>query len=512
MDKPLFVLDRQTSLLSENVFIYRYMRWSPNTLYVVFTNLGVKFCINSSMGSTEKTRYSSNIMTLPLSLDSDSMCRLSSTLNAIYPDRIEETGVSEDAMLSVFDVKDESGMISGYVFPFSVGISRMRVFSDFVYEFERGGVFRQDPLYEMTFKILHSHHLFNAIVNKLEYCNARKRFETYLKNNAISNNMSLDDLSRKEYEIELSSFADSERRWVEMIVNPQSEMVFHEAKWFKNEAVGELNDVYLNSLTLESGRFLDGKQGRGRYIAEVIRGTMRMAVRWYMSKYRLDGVLKIRLGESAVYTIWGMSLSLVILTILSILYVFVYENIQTCFVWRTVFMILAIAVAMLGILSYMIPSIRARGRSKLCRADIIPNIIMPRLFASIAAGWMTVGLSDLVAEGVRHDYHDYATISIFVIPAILLPFIWLSVRNVHPYASLKAQCNITFIVFCISAIYSILMGAFLLQIYSGKPYFFGCDVEGTAPKTLLVFALISMFVGIFINMLFNGKSISSVEN
>lgn len=507
MRKPLFIRDREADSASDDIYVYRYMRWTSNALYVLFTKRGVEFILSGK----EKIRNSSSIMNLSLALDNDQRDMLSSSLNAIYLID-KESAIWADLDMTLDEGYHKVGYECDGVSLLSEKISRRRVFLDFVYEFEQGNVFRQDPLFEITYSTLHKHHLFNAIVSKLEYNDERQRFAKKW-NDILKAGDCKDELTQKEYKIDLRILAGTERRWVETIVNPQSEMVFHESVWFNaNEDVGELDDVYLESFTLESGKLLDEQNDKDSLICEVIRGTTRMSARWYMSKYRLDGVLKIRLGENSKFSIWAISIYLVILTLLGGVYGFIYENIKDSCFWRTAFMIIAIAASLLMALSYVIPSIYQMKRRHLCRSEILPNIIMPRLFASIAAGWMTVGLSDLVIEGQNHDYHNYAGLLTIIIPVLLLVFIWLSVRKIHPYAKSMVQWVIAFIVFCISMIYSILIGALLLQIYSGRSYFFGCDVDAWAPKTLLVFAYISMFVGIFIQMLFNGKSITSIDN
>lgn len=506
MNNSLFVLDREKSLVSNNIFIYRYLRWISKDkarypLYVAFTRTGVMFCLSSIdlNADNKKIRYSSTVMLLPLSLDSNNICTLSSTLNSAYLENRSENFLKEFQDLEVAKQYED---VESYRFETIVeSISRMRLLLDFLYEFEHGKLFRRDPFFKTTYTELHKHHLFNSIVNKLEYLYASSRYESSVGEERV---------------IELGFLAETERRWVENIINPQSEMVFHESQWFKEkEDVGELNYVYDKGFTLDEVRTLaeirNNDPNADTSVREVIKGSARLAANWYMSKYRLDGILKILLGEKSRFAVCGMSLSVILLAVLSIVYGMVYENIENSCFWRSFFLVISLLLGVSGVISCAIPAMLKKSRWKLCGVEVFTNLFMPRLFAAIAAGWMTVGLSDLVAEG-DHSYPDYAVIAMLVISIILLLFIWLSVRKIHPYARPKAQFLISVILLAISTIYSMLMGAFLLDIYSGRSYFFGCNVEITAPKTLLVFAFISMFVGIFIQMLFNGKSISSVEN
>ena len=356
MRKPLFVRDIEADSASDNIFVYRYMRWTSNTLYVLFTKRGVEFILCGK----ERIRNSSSIMNLSLSLDNDCRDMLSSSLNAIYL-KDNESAIWEDLNISLDEGYDKVGYEWDGECIMSDRISRMRLFLDFVYELEQGNAFRQDPLFETICSTLHKHHLFNAIVNKLEYNDVRKRFENkwndLLKDGAVQ-----DELTLKEYKIDLRFLAEAERRWVEIIINPQSEMVFHESNWFKTEDIGEMDEVHINSMTLEAGRLLDEKSDKDRSICEIIRGSVRMSTCWYMSKYRLDGVLKIRLGDKAGFAIVGMSLSIILLSLIGVTYGLVYEQIMFSSIWRTTFMCMGLVLGLSCILSYMIPSLCKRNR------------------------------------------------------------------------------------------------------------------------------------------------------
>ena len=46
MRKPLFIRDREADSASDDIYVYRYMRWTSNALYVLFTKRGVEFILS----------------------------------------------------------------------------------------------------------------------------------------------------------------------------------------------------------------------------------------------------------------------------------------------------------------------------------------------------------------------------------------------------------------------------------------------------------------------------------
>ena len=134
---------------------------------------------------------------------------------------------------------------------------------------------------------------------------------------------------------------------------------------------------------------------------------------------------------------------------------------------------------------------------------------MPRLFSSIAAAWMTIGLSDLVSEG-HPKYEVVSGFSIFaLIPTVI--FLYFSVTKLLPYSGVWHKLLISGIILSLSVVYSIASGWALLYLYSTKSYLFGNNVDAHNPQILFAFSMLAVFVGIFIQMLFRGKSISASE-
>lgn len=490
-----FSLD--TEAHKEGMVIFRYHYGTQDVaensrIYMTFSNECVRFYLHRY---DVTKHFSGCILSLALSRDADIRNSLSLMLDSIPGQKVEVMPMISGAAHEYAGVLEGLAKDSDSKYPFI-----QILLLDFMFEMEHGTVFRQASEYDAVYSALHDHYLFNAIVAKAEYFYSRNLF-----NAASADQPASDDA------IEFYAYIKAERRWCEIIMDHRSERIFHESGWFK-EATEELNDLYSNRNGHKD--CIDRNDDANKEFNEFLGETAKMAINWYMSKYRPDGVMRIRFGHGYKRPFYGLSTAVFLLAFSGVIYSLLYDwGISDSCLLRTLFCVVGCACGVAAVLSYIIPAWKSRHRGKLLRSDTIPNIFMPRLFAGIAAGWMTVGLSDLVAGGAHaHSYYQYAWTSVLIILPVLLFFIHFSVKKILPYTKSCARWFISLILLSVSTVYSMLIGWGLLEIYSGNSYFFGCTVDAPAPKTLLVFSIISMFVGIFIQMLFHKKSISSIED
>lgn len=488
-----FILDADS--LKDGIHIFRYKQQyvgkENSCIYLSFTNDGVRFFLREE---GESSFFSGCILFLPFTPEFDIRFNISLIINALL---LTESENFESLMPAnqEFDAKNR------YSFSPSknhngkqIGMTFLgQLLLDFIYEMHHSSLFAECPLYFTASERLLSNPLYAAIANKAEY---GLHLHRYINPD-------------EKDELTVDKFIRAERRWVETIVNPHSERMFHESPWFDDSAV-EMDAVYNNDNACLEIR-TDDKTGDENDV-NVIEETANIAMEWYLSKYKLDGLLKIRFGTLYKTPMQMAAIFFSLLAILGIVYCCSYNALYSwkylcC--WNACARTLLLVFAMIPAITYICCSYKKKNRHKLFKYKTLPNAFMPRLFASIFAGWMTIGLSDLVANGHK-AYENYALYSlVLLIPTLI--YLFFSVNKLLPYERILAKAIISIVIVSISMVYSMIAGWFLLLIYGDASYLFGDDVSKENPGILLVFSIIAVFVGIFIQMLFRNKSVSSLD-
>lgn len=498
-----FELDKESISIDNRMVVFNYLRYkNKNTcssnervqpeypIYSVFTKEGVRFYIHTceQIIKNKVTHYSGCILFLPISLDKDFHNELTTILNTSCNSRIP---IKKEIIITNTDIKEFGSDIELFKSdkneknnnPTDESISIGQLILDFMFDMEHSSVFKNSVLYNDIYSCLHEHYLYDAINTKTEYI--------FYKNICDKDNS---DIFAQDM------FSRIERRWVEIITNPKSEYLFHESLWFK-DVIDEMNSIYESDKSCLDLCEKIKKSKDTEKIKNKVKVTSEISRDWYMSKYRPDGVLRIRYGEYFSCVLWGICIPIVLLALFFVFYPHFMKTISD-----TTKGLILVCLLIFPILQYMIPKLCVKRH--LFRFKSIPVIIFPRLWAGICAGWMTVGLSDIVLD----SYVKYSFGASLVIFIVVLSFVMLSVNNILTFSKKRTLIIISLFLTSVSLIYSVSSGYILFKLYEGKlvdcfdPIHCVCDA-----KTLLLFSSLSMFVGVFINMLSHNKSISAYE-
>lgn len=465
--KSYFKLIKDKGVLGGDlVYMYTGAK-SKDRLFVAFTDKGIRFYKHTD--ASAGYHYLGCVLYLPFSLDSDFNTSITKAINSIF------TSLSKSNI-------DEFGYTSAWEFD---NDSLAAMLSRFIYEFERTSTFHSCEYYEKAYESLHKCHLFNAITAKADYY-----YQRAIQDMSLANTIDLDSYSR------------SERRWAEIIMDPTSELLFHESPWF-SETVDELNCLYESDRScLDISNILESVSPQ---LSTRISDTASMSLNWFMSEYRPDGVMRIRNGALFKWSVIGVIVSLVLLSFI----VWTFPFVDSCSILYKAYKVAGILCCVSIGAFYFIPGL-IRSNKKRTKVKTMQNLIMPRLIAGIAAGWMTIGLSDIVSILTENNTFDHRLPSLAIL-LFLFMFIYFSVRKIHPYPSNKyVPILVSVYLLSISTIYSVVIGCALFFLYSPRGYTFSPLTNQDDAGILLIFSMLSMFVGIFIQLLVQNTSISSV--
>lgn len=490
-----FELDEDSLKNGIHLFRYKskYISKSSAQIYLAFTEDGVRFFLNEMQEGSKF--FSGCVLFLPFTPESDIRSNITLIINALLlakPDDIAKLKLEEqnqeENRYSYRPSSDHNGECIEMTF---LG----QLLLDFIFEMFHSTLFAECPMYSSVSEKLLTNHLFVAIVSKAEY-------SLYVRRGKTMDNK-IDEISR-------GKMVQAERRWVDTIINPRSEIMFHESPWF-DDVLGEMDAVYgVDNTCLDYKGKPKSKDTNNDIVTAQ---TANLAMEWYMSRYRPDGVFRIRFGSSYIGPMRWAIVSVIGLAILGAIYCGVYHIYAIYYsrCWRTAFLSVMVALILVPIAIYIFCGFKSKTlvRRKYFKWKTLPNILMPRLFSSIVAAWMTIGLSDLVLEG-HPKYEEVSGFSIFaLIPTVI--FLYFSVTKLLPYSGVWHKLLISGIILSLSVVYSIASGWALLYLYSIKSYLFGNNVDAHNPQILFAFSMLAVFVGIFIQMLFRGKSISASE-
>lgn len=352
-----------------------------------------------------------------------------------------------------------------------------KLFLDFLYDFEHTDVFQNSPHYDEVYERFHSELLFDAIAQKAEFYYHRRTCEKLFEE---------ESLSYKDKDFLLTNvehYAQAERSWVECILDQRSDKLFYESNWLISTKK-ELDNVYASSIccadlieSLKSVCIDYDDDDKLSELSRTISSSAAQAHAWYIRKYDLGGSLYVLFGERN--PILWMFLCIPPLFPLARK---VYSNRTT---------------------TRMVGSI---------------EMFMPRMFAAIFAAWFSLfSFMDLYISVQQNTHSNGSHSSVWIMLGI---FATLGLMSTFLYTEIKRKTLFTFedhktalakrtsfegtivrrvlsiLVICFE--YSALISAFMYNI-----------TNKTGDVLQVLFSiLIVMFIGIFVQMIFDDKSVS----
>lgn len=352
-----------------------------------------------------------------------------------------------------------------------------KLFLDFLYDFEHTDVFKNSSHYDVVYERLHNNLLFDAIAKKAEYYYHRKICEQLF----FVGNVQFKD--KNYYLVNLEHYVNSERNWVECILNRQSDKLFYESNWIISTKK-ELDNVYRSSICcadyLEKIRKvcidLDDNV-KINEISKTITSSAKQAHAWYLHKYDLGGSMYVLFGE------------------------------RNAILW--LFMCIP---------PFFPIARRIYGTRKTTRMVGTIEMFMPRMFAAIFAAWFSLYsfVDRYINEWnspIPHNDHSTNLLLPGIIFTIVVMFIFLysEIKRKTLYTfedhktELSKHTNLEGTI--IRRLLSIL---FIGLEYSALSSIFIYNMVGISGNSLQVLfsLLIVMFIGIFVQMIFDDRSVS----
>lgn len=352
-----------------------------------------------------------------------------------------------------------------------------KLFLDFLYDFEHTDVFKNSSYYDVVYERLHNNLLFDAIAKKAEYYYHRKICEQLF----FEGNVQYKD--KNYYLVNLEHYVNSERNWVECILNRQSDKLFYESNWIISTKK-ELDNVYRSSICcadfLEKIRKvcidLDDNV-KINEISKTITSSAKQAHAWYLHKYDLGGSMYVLFGE------------------------------RNAILW--LFMCIP---------PFFPIARRIYGTRKTTRMVGTIEMFLPRMFAAIFAAWFSLYsfVDRYINEWnspIPHNDHSTNLLLPGIIFTIVVMFIFLysEIKRKTLYTfedhktELSKHTNLEGTI--IRRLLSIL---FIGLEYSALSSIFIYNMVGISGNSLQVLfsLLIVMFIGIFVQMIFDERSVS----
>lgn len=471
-------------------------------IYLSFTTEGVFFYLHYAILAEDGLRIihqNSPILSLPVSSNFDIRDNLTKNLNDIYcvvfpfngdgdffyELAAENVASPEDrkkgitySSLEIFGIQYRKP--AGVKNPPMVGFLR-KLFLDFLYDLEHTDVFENSALCEEVSIKLHENFLFRAIANKAEYYYQRKQ-QNWISAKDYPWEKAERDLFYADY------FSRAEQVWVETIADARASRCFYESEWFDSVET-EMDRIYLpgtasgrrdeygenereKRLSKSCNNFLgsfelqqDGTEKSKKLqsslgaVKKRVRDTAKSASNWYIQKYSFSGTLKIWYGAN--YLVGGLLLLLFALTVC------VSLAVPPDMFRSPMSDLISFAFAIIfgaGILLTL--SAVVSNRRYLTTIGLV-NVLMPRLFSSIVAGWFTLAIGEDIFKGFFDRFFQPFPAAIMFV--ILCVFVYYEISKINPYVGVLRRASRSLILLVIAFIYSYIVG-FLVIAFFGEKY------------------------------------------
>lgn len=354
-----------------------------------------------------------------------------------------------------------------------------KLFLDFLYDFEHTDVFQNSPNYDTVYSRFHEDLLFDAIAKKAEYyyqkklcenvfCNTKDRFED--KNYLLAN---------------LENYVYAEHHWVECILNPQSDKLFYDSNWIISTKK-ELDNVYtsVNSCAdlLEKIQMLyDDSETKIIELKQIIKSSAEQAHAWYIHKYDLGGSLHVLFGDRSP-VLW---------------------------------------------LCLCIPPLFPIARKLLSKRSAIRMVgtiemFLPRMFAAIFAAWFSLfsfvdRYISVWQNPISHQNHTsgWITLGIFATLLLMFTFLYSEIKRKTKYTFEDHKTELSKSTSFEGTILRRVLSIFVIGFeYSAITSIFIYNTTKLGGNLIqIIFSiLIVMFIGIFVQMIFDDKSVPESFN
>lgn len=354
-----------------------------------------------------------------------------------------------------------------------------KLFLDFLYDFEHTDVFQNSPNYDTVYSRFHEDLLFDAIAKKAEYyyqkklcenvfCNTKDRFED--KNYLLAN---------------LENYVYAEHHWVECILNPQSDKLFYDSNWIISTKK-ELDNVYTSAnscadLLEEIQTLYDNCETKVIELNKIIKSSAEQAHAWYIHKYDLGGSLHVLFGDRSP-VLW---------------------------------------------FCLCIPPLFPIARKLLSKRSAIRMVgtiemFLPRMFAAIFAAWFSLfsfvdRYISVWQNPISHQNHTsgWITLGILAILLLMFTFLYSEIKRKTKYTFEDHKTELSKSTSFEGTILRRVLSIFVIGFeYSAITSIFIYNTTKLGGNLIqIIFSiLIVMFIGIFVQMIFDDKSVSESFN
>lgn len=271
-----------------------------------------------------------------------------------------------------------------------------------------------------------------------------------------------------------------------------------------------------------------GKSVRSHHV------SAKEAAKWNVDHYQFPSLLKVWCGDNK--TIWMTIILMIVLSFgLFGLFRFLYHKMGVAdhiIGWQFVIIFLT------GIVLLCLMGAFMRKFRRSTWGVGIMSLAMPRLLAAIVTAWFTLALSeDLFVHfssvsckgGEFHttlSFHPILSV-IIILFIVTIFFICYESSTVNPHNRWKHHFTAALFVFCIAYLYALVVGLLVFDFF-GKVYIFDslncectpCNCSHSKDMVPMIpidkifiieFSFFATFIGVFLQLMFQGKSITKTE-
>lgn len=252
--------------------------------------------------------------------------------------------------------------------------------------------------------------------------------------------------------------------------------------------------------------------------------TAKKAAVWNVSHYHFTGLWKLWFGDVST-RIWSIAVTLSVLVIIWLWFFNMYDydkwfdtekfTVVTHAPRHIWSFIIAIPV-LIGVMVMIGWIIRRHFRSTWGEGCMA--MLMPRLLAAVTTAWLTIAMSvDAIQVFVTEDHLHWPAIIILFSMTYL--FVIYEARQKNPFDKWKDYLQSSFIVIVIAYIYSLIVGymafdffgeATITNLLNDKTAL-GKGGEPHRGIFVLQFSCFATFIGIFLQLMFQGKSVTETK-
>jgi len=416
------------------------------------------------------------------------------------------------SILEIFDFKKENieEMViekeTDNKFPLKRFIRKLIL--DFLFDLEHTKVFQSSRYYEHISVKLRENFFFNALANKAKYYYYRKITEEYTTKSAKDKLFFL-----KKF------YLPAEEQWIKSITSPKADEAFtircgnsdekekaksEKAEWFdlpnkEMENIRKDNNDTINcyeNIIKEDATMKDDK------MKSKIQKLAKKISQWQLGKFDFCNA-KI----SEIIVIAGL------FSILSFIIIFIFgsevvKNILPPISNKQlkITFISTLVVCFVAMCAFIIKNFRYFRFSRGI------HFLLLRLLGSIAAAWITLSFNANIIRTFR-EYTCLQSEAIFALifmVFIVFMLIYNEIRKTVPYIKCGMILLRSFLLLLVAFFYSFCFGL-LTTATIGLSHLNYKVCVFNIPVYLIVFTLVAMFIGIFINLIFADKKIIAIE-